>query len=35
MIRPFQLDYLMTHVYGERQDNARVSAGLNFTFGEK
>jgi opacity protein-like surface antigen len=35
MIRPIQLDYLMTHVFGARQDNVRVSAGLNFTFGEK
>lgn len=35
MVRPFQLDYLVTHVFGARQDNARFSAGLNFTFGEK
>ena len=34
-IRPFQLDYLMTHVFGQRQDNVRVSAGVNLTFGEK
>jgi hypothetical protein len=35
MIRPIQLDYLMTHVFGERQDNARVSAGVNVTFGHR
>jgi hypothetical protein len=35
MIRPIQVDYLITHVFGQRQDNARVSAGLNFVFGEK
>lgn len=35
MVRALQLDYLMTHYFGERQDNARVSAGLNLTFGEK
>jgi hypothetical protein len=34
-IRPFQLDYLLTRLYGARQDNAQVSAGLVFTFGEK
>jgi hypothetical protein len=34
-IRPIQLDYLMTRIFGERQDNARVSAGLNFTFGTR
>ena len=34
-VRPIQIDYLMTHVYGERQDNARVSAGVAFTFGHK
>jgi hypothetical protein len=34
-IRPIQVDYLMSHVFGERQDNARVSAGLNFTLGHK
>jgi hypothetical protein len=35
MVRPIQLDYLITHVFGERQDNVRLSAGVNFTFGEK
>jgi opacity protein-like surface antigen len=35
MVRVMQLDYLMTHYFGERQDNARVSAGVNLTFGEK
>jgi opacity protein-like surface antigen len=34
-IRPVQLDYLMTRLLGERQDNARVSAGLSVTFGQK
>ncbi len=34
-VRPFEIDYLMTHVYGEHQDNARVSAGVAFTFGHK
>jgi len=29
------VDYLMTHAFAERQDNFRVSAGVNFTFGEK
>jgi hypothetical protein len=35
MIRPIQLDYLLTHLFGERQDNARVSAGVNVTFGQR
>lgn len=35
MLRPIQVDYLMTHVFGARQDNGVVSAGVNFTFGEK
>lgn len=35
MVRALQVDYLMTHFFGERQDNARVSAGVNLTFGEK
>jgi hypothetical protein len=35
MFRAIQVDYLITHLYGERQDNVRVSAGVNFTFGEK
>jgi hypothetical protein len=33
--RPVQMDYLITHVFGERQDNVRFAAGLDFTFGEK
>jgi hypothetical protein len=35
MVRVIQMDYLMTHVFATRQDNVRVSAGLNLTFGEK
>jgi hypothetical protein len=35
MVRVLQVDYQMTHYFGERQDNARVSAGVNLTFGEK
>jgi hypothetical protein len=35
MFRPIQVDYMITHLYGERQDNVRVSAGINLTFGEK
>jgi len=34
-IRIIQVDYLMTHVFAERQDNFRISAGVNFTLGEK
>jgi hypothetical protein len=35
MVRVIQVDYLMTHVFATRQDNVRVSAGLNLTFGQK
>jgi hypothetical protein len=34
-IRILQVDYLMTHAFAERQDNFRISAGINFTLGEK
>ena len=32
-VRLFQLDYLMTRLYGRRQDNARVSVGILFHIG--
>ena len=32
-IRLIQLDYVMTRFYGQRQDNARASAGVVFRFG--
>lgn len=35
MVRPIQVDYLLTRLFGQRQDNARVSAGINFTFGHR
>ncbi len=34
-IRLFEIDYFMTRFYGQRQDNARVSVGLNFQFGSR
>lgn len=35
MFRPVQIDYLMSHLFGSRQDSFRYSAGVNLTFGEK
>jgi len=34
-IRLFEIDYLMTRFYNQRQDNGRVSAGVVFQFGRK
>jgi hypothetical protein len=34
-IRLFEIDYLMTRFYNQRQDNGRVSAGIVFQFGRK
>lgn len=34
-IHVFELDYVMTRFYNERQDNGRVSAGVTFQFGTK
>lgn len=34
-LRPVQIDYLLSEVFGTRQNNLRYSAGVNFTFGEK
>jgi hypothetical protein len=34
-IRAFQIDYLMTHLYNRRQDNARISAGFLIHIGSK
>jgi hypothetical protein len=34
-IRALQIDYLMTHLYSRRQDNARISAGFLIRFGNK
>lgn len=31
----FEIDYMMTRFFNQRQDNARVSAGLVFQFGRK
>jgi hypothetical protein len=31
-VRLFELDYFMTRFYGQRQDNARLSAGVVFQF---
>jgi len=34
-LRLFELDYFMTRFFNQRQDNVRVSAGINFQFGSK
>jgi opacity protein-like surface antigen len=34
-VRLFEIDYLMTRFYNQRQDNGRVSAGIVFRFGTK
>jgi opacity protein-like surface antigen len=34
-VRLFEIDYMMTRFFNQRQDNARISAGFVFQFGRK